>query len=933
MRTRAVVCFFLAAAAVLVVGGMTGDPLSAESAFRDGMPDAVRSLAESGGPFVVVDRDGRQVRPDVAGHPELNDCQNLVVWWDESEKEIWGRFVEREWRGEPFLISGEYSAEGRPKVAYNHWRKLWLVVWSSEMDVGPNAIRGRYVQCDDLEGRVFTISRAEGAESAADDQPVVAPHGEHFFAVAWRRAREGGGHAIVGSHVAGMETRAYAVLGDGAVSEPAIACENRGDCLVAWTREHEGNKDVVGRYWFPREELVGERLLEIAVTPHGERYPSVAWNGSYDRSVYAVTWTWEGPERTVVRARPMYREDHQAVDNLVVGGPVVDASGEGQADHGDVGALGPDFVVVWSTGETEPRHIVARRLKYMPEQRHLVPGDVAGVAEHDAVETYPAVASAGDPLALVVWQIEREDGDSDILGRHVKVGSRHEEPTKEPPEEPTKEPPEKPTKEPPEEPVKSGEPFIVVDRDGRQVRPDVAGHPEVNDCQNLVVWWDESEKEIWGRFVEREWRGEPFLISGEYSAEGRPKVAYNHWRKLWLVVWSSEMDVGPNAIRGRYVQCDDLEGRVFTISRAEGAESAADDQPVVAPHGEHFFAVAWRRAREGGGHAIVGSHVAGTATRAYAVLGDGAVSEPAIACESRGDCLVAWTREHEGNKDVVGRYWFPREEYVSDSLLEIAVSAHGERYPSVAFNGWYDRWAYAVSWTDEGEEHTSVRARTVYPTDDSKLDTYVVSDSVLIVAADGPNDDHGDVAALGPDFVLVWSTGEAELKDILATRLLYFPETRGLTAGTIGVVAEHDAAEIYPAVASAGNPLALAVWQIEREGGDSGILGRHVAVRPTERVVLFGEVLGGGFVVHGDPTWSVGVRRVLEGSFTCAEASVFVADADAVDQTLSVGDMVSVHADLLPAEGVCALSVGAAGTFMESNPRGQVYLPFAAADR
>lgn len=485
--------------------------------------------------------------------------------------------------------------------------------------------------------------------------------------------------------------------------------------------------------------------------------------------------------------------------------------------------------------------------------------------------------------------------------------------------------------------AESGPPFVVTDAEGRQVRPDVAGHPELNDCQNLVVWWDETAKQIWGKFVEREWRGESFLISGEMSADGPAKVAYSIPRHRWLVVWSSATDAGTNAIRGRYVECGGMEGAVFTIGREAGDGPAHDDEPAVAAHGEQY-AVTWRRARDGGLHQIVGAHVSGFNTLQFKELSDeGAVAEPAIGCAGvHGACLVAWTRgEGEGDgRDVVGRYWFAREGLVGEQLLVIAATARVERYPSVAWNGWYDRWAYAVTWTDEGGEangdYNTVRARTVYPTGTSQLDNYVVGEGAITVSLERQHADHGDVAALGPDFVVVWSGGGAPHQDIFARRVHYNPETRALDNRDHVLVAAHDAVEIYPAVAPAGDPLALAVWQIEREGGGSDILGRHVAVgthHEAERVALVGVLAPETYGLHAGGSWNVVVKRVLRGQFSCPTATVRFDDASAVDPALQAGDMVSVNADPLPAAGVCALTVGAPGTYIERSPNSQIYLP------
>src|SRR3990172_8821621 len=84
MRVRFIPFALILAAVVLAAGRVALDPIRAQVASGHQLPgmaaDDTSSLLESGPPFVVTDRVGRQVRPDVAGHPELTDCQNLVVW-------------------------------------------------------------------------------------------------------------------------------------------------------------------------------------------------------------------------------------------------------------------------------------------------------------------------------------------------------------------------------------------------------------------------------------------------------------------------------------------------------------------------------------------------------------------------------------------------------------------------------------------------------------------------------------------------------------------------------------------------------------------------------------------------------------------------------------------------------------------------------------
>ena len=481
-------------------------------------------------------------------------------------------------------------------------------------------------------------------------------------------------------------------------------------------------------------------------------------------------------------------------------------------------------------------------------------------------------------------------------------------------------------------PAESGEPFYVTDREGRQSRPDVAGHPELGDCQNLVVWWDEPARQIWGRFVERQWRSEPFLVSGDMSATGPPKVAYSIPRHQWLVVWADVTDGAQRVIRGRYIKCAAVQEAVFTI----GGEVAGDDQPAVAATGEQF-AVVWRHTVGDTGSQIMGAHVVGTQTQQLKAISDaGIVSEPAIACEGRGECLVAWTWEHSGDRDVVGRYWFPRESYVGTRLLEIAVTDRIERYPSIAWNGWYDRGAYAVTWADEAGDSSVIRVRTVYPGTGDRLDGYVLGEPVLLVSGENHRSDHADVAALGPGFVAVWSTGATVPAEIVARRLGYDPNTRGLSLGPVTAVGSHDAVEDYPAVPSSLDPLTLVVWQIDRGADASDVLGRHVAVPALAggQVALLGALRSvpggsGSLLQAGAATWNVQVLKVREGEFECGQALVRFSRAAPAIPALMMGDLVFVRGNVSPADGACTVTVGAAGTSVSRATIGRLVLPFS----
>ena len=93
-------------------------------------------------------------RPDVAGDDERTDCRQLVVWIDTGTTEgaIWGRFVQPDGLGEPFLVSGEAGAFGPPAVAYSAGLEQWLAVWPAPDEQRVSALRGRLIGCPAPDG-------------------------------------------------------------------------------------------------------------------------------------------------------------------------------------------------------------------------------------------------------------------------------------------------------------------------------------------------------------------------------------------------------------------------------------------------------------------------------------------------------------------------------------------------------------------------------------------------------------------------------------------------------------------------------------------------------------------------------------------------------------------------------------------------------------
>jgi len=468
-----------------------------------------------------------------------------------------------------------------------------------------------------------------------------------------------------------------------------------------------------------------------------------------------------------------------------------------------------------------------------------------------------------------------------------------------------------------------GERFPIVERDGNQRRPDVAGNPEQQDCQNLVVWWDEGEHEIRARFVEPHFRGEPFSVSGDTGADGPPAVAYNVGRRLWLVVWSDEVgDAGRRLIRARFVDCGGVEGNVFALTDDGGVA----DQPDVAAFGE-TFAVVWR-VPDGDRAVIRGARVAEMAAHQVVTFtDDDNPAEPAVACEFARACVIVWSRGGADARDVVGRSWVPHEEAVGARALDIATTDRVERLPAVAWNGSDAAETYLVTWTDEGGDYSTVRARAVYPPAPRGPDDYVVGQPDLQVSEGAQDDDHGDVAPLEAGFVVVWATGRLDPEDILARRVTSTGGTRALAGQPVIGVSDAPASERFPAVAASGATTALAVWESQSTGGDVNIFGRHFAAGGGAAAVSLVGFLGPSGTDAAGAWWDVAVSRVMAGSYSCGEARVYYEPSAGVDPTLRSGEAVAVNGRTRPE--ACTLQADVLGIVRQTLRARLVHLPYA----
>lgn len=565
------------------------------------------------------------------------------------------------------------------------------------------------------------------------------------------------------------------------------------------------------------------------------------------------------------------------------------------APPADFEVRGPDGAVVWSkTSDCTSDDLLltlapgAQRLWDIQWPGSAVPGEYTAYA---VLHTLPRDAVAG-PLAITVSAGEEPD------------------PTERPRETDMPRPTERPRETDEPRPTEVPRPtsavdfpdgiFPVANRDATEREPDVDGRREGADCQDLVVWLDEAQQGIMGRFVAGAWRGEAFRISGEDDPASVAKVAYNAERRLWLVVWSSRRDAGDLEVRARYVQCGGTEGPVFTV----GSNPADDSAPAVAAAGE-AFGVTWLRARTDD-RVLRAARVVGLDTSSDIGVADGAVSEPAVACRSGSSCVVVWTAGGEEGRNILGRRWRITDA-ATDSPLEVADSASAEFDASIAA-GDGDR-PYLVTWTRIGDA-TRVWARQIHASGE------ILTGDAFAVSGEG-NADHGDVSAAAGGFNVVWSDRGG---DTAIIRGRHVQVGEALQLGAIQTLSEPGApVDLYPAAVSTANRVALAVWQAG--GDDNGdILGRFVRWPGDgpSRVALFGRVSGGGTAILSAGHISVDVERVVDGSFACAQARVEYGTDTTLPVELKAGDHVYVVGDAVLGAPPCTLTVSAPGTMIMS---------------
>jgi len=365
---------------------------------------------------------GRVSDPDVAGDGARTDCRHLVVWLDTdvSDGAIWGRFVERDRIGETFLVSADLGAAGPPKVAYSAALERWLVVWPAPSVQSVSMLRGRMVACPAPEDPVIEIGRY----FLIEDQPAVAADGDGF-AVVWRRSFSGRpDYQLVGARLTSAAVPEPQPIGDpGPISEPSLACEATGPCLVAWA-SGAGRlpADVFAQTWTPRSGALGSEVLAVANGDLPEFAPSVTWNGSPAAMAYAVAWSVES------RYRAVYA---RTVRGGALGPARQVEMSLGGSFTPDIAPLGGDVVMAYALRGPYPPAEIVRAV------RHAVTQDTgelafaaAGVVSEGSLRPWaPAVAPASGDDILVAWQDQPADHYWQIVARHVSLEPPASSPT------------------------------------------------------------------------------------------------------------------------------------------------------------------------------------------------------------------------------------------------------------------------------------------------------------------------------------------------------------------------------------------------------------------------------------------------------------------------------------------------------------------------
>lgn len=365
---------------------------------------------------------GRVSDPDVAGDGARPDCQHLVVWHetDVSDGAIWGRFVERDRVDDAFLVSADLGAAGPPAVAYSAALERWLVVWPAPNVSSVSMLRGRMIACPAPEGPPIEIGRY----FLSEDQPAVAVDGDGF-AIVWRRSFSGRpDYQLVGVRVTGATVPEPEPIGDpGPFSEPALACEGTGPCLVAWASGSGYLPDsVFARTWTPRDGALGTDVLPVANGDLQEFAPSVAWNSSPAAMAYGIAWSVES------RYRAVYARTLRGG----VLGPAREVSmGLGGSYAPDIAPLAGDVVMAYALRGPLPEWelVSAARFAIAQDSGELAFAAAVHVSEGSLRPWAPAVAPGSGDDILVTWQDQPADDYWQIVARHVSVAAPAASPT------------------------------------------------------------------------------------------------------------------------------------------------------------------------------------------------------------------------------------------------------------------------------------------------------------------------------------------------------------------------------------------------------------------------------------------------------------------------------------------------------------------------
>lgn len=640
--------------------------------------------------------------------------------------------------------------------------------------------------------------------------------------------------ALVAATTVSAEGSAPTVSPEYPVSEVAVGgakfdqhsssiASDESSYLVAWAHSYRTGRGDRGHIRAARLGPDGTPVdafgFELSDGQYADRAPSVAWNNG----VYLVVWDQEMPEWTMPCCFPDLVKDvygaRVSPDGTVLdpgGFPIAEVAGSHQQSP-DVVALGDGFVVVWQDRRADNPGIRGTRVS---AGGAVV--DPAGIDVSTGAldRTEPAVAANGD-AALVVWTDARA-GNPDVRGARVAADGAVIDPSS----------------------------FAITTGTAEERRAAVAS----NGTDFLVGW------ELHGT-------GRPEIHASRVSADatvldpGGMLVAEDATEAIsptiasagssYLVAWTDVelpwevrgQHVGPDATSphptsflvgasaytwseaaagpgGYLVSWDDFGNGADVFAKAvpESGQPADTDRILVSgePNEQVEPAAAW----DGTNYLVAWTdHRSGADVYASRVNPDGTSLDgtgiPVSTAEfSQSDAQVAWNGStylvvwidyRSQDRELYGARVTPEGQVLDPDGIRLTPPGSSPWHPSVASDGS----GFAVAWTGyNGHTGQPGVHATQVAVDGAVMDT----DAILL----GPDGHSPSVAWNGRAYLVAWSTGTYEERDVHAVRIM---RGRVMDRRPI-VVSSAPASQTDAQVASDGDGFFVA-WTDRRSGGGS----------------------------------------------------------------------------------------------------------------